>query len=85
MVLHHLYQVISPSNSVTTGVAVVTLDDQLLWTDGRYFLQAADELDCNWFLMRGGLPNVPGYTEWIVDNVPTGKIIGADAKVISTS
>ena len=23
-----------------------------LWTDGRYFVQAADQLDCNWYLMK---------------------------------
>ena len=24
----------------------------LLWTDGRYFIQAVDQLDCNWKMMR---------------------------------
>lgn len=30
-----------------------------LWTDGRYFLQAEAEMDCNWILMRKG--NIPIY------------------------
>ena len=55
-----------------------------MWTDGRYFLQAADELDCDWLLMREGEPNVPSITKWIVDNVKPGQKVGADAKVIST-
>ncbi|KAK7068100.1 Xaa-Pro aminopeptidase 2 [Halocaridina rubra] len=38
--------------SGSAGLAVVTLDKQALWTDGRYFRQADDELDCNWLLMK---------------------------------
>ena len=30
----------------------VTADTAALWTDGRYFLQAEDQLDCNWFFMK---------------------------------
>ena len=26
-----------------------------LWTDGRYFLQAKQQLDTNWILMKDGL------------------------------
>ena len=36
------------------GNAVLTEDKQALWTDGRYFLEAEDTLDCNWILMRSG-------------------------------
>jgi len=59
---------------VLPGTALVTLEDQLLWTDGRYFLEAADQLDCNWFLMKSGQP----------ENLQRGQKIGANAKVIST-
>ena len=31
---------------------MVTTDRALVWTDGRYFLQAEQELDCNWELMK---------------------------------
>ena len=37
----------------SAGLAVVTTDHQAFWTDGRYFLQGEDELDCNWLLMKG--------------------------------
>ena len=40
--------------SFRTGLAVVTKDRAALWTDGRYFLQAEQEMDCNWELMRNG-------------------------------
>ena len=39
---------------VCVGVAVVTLSEALLWTDGRYHLQASQQLDHNWTLMKQG-------------------------------
>ena len=37
------------------GVAVITGEQALLWTDGRYHLQAEEELDLSaWTLMRQG-------------------------------
>lgn len=38
----------------SSGVAVVTLDDALLWTDARYFIQADEQMDDNWTLMKDG-------------------------------
>jgi Xaa-Pro aminopeptidase len=35
------------------ATAVVLEHKAALWTDGRYFLQAEDDLDCNWILMKG--------------------------------
>ena len=37
-----------------SGTAIVTGTKAALWTDGRYFLQANAELDCNWILQREG-------------------------------
>ena len=34
---------------------MLTADFAALWTDGRYYLQAEDQLDCNWILMKLGL------------------------------
>ena len=37
------------------GTAIVTLNNgSALWTDGRYFLQADTQLDCNWILQKSG-------------------------------
>ena len=47
------------------GVAVVAKEKALLWTDGRYHLQASQQLDSNWTLMKQGVPNVPTLTEWL--------------------
>lgn len=48
------------------GLAVVTRDQAAVWTDGRYFLQAEGELDCNWILMKMGESGVPSSTEWLI-------------------
>ena len=39
----------------STGVALVTNNKALLWTDGRYYVQAGKELDAkHWTLMKSG-------------------------------
>lgn len=38
----------------STGEAVVTVNKAVLWTDGRYHIQADHQLDCNWILMKEG-------------------------------
>lgn len=48
---------------LTIGLAVVTRDQAAVWTDGRYFLQAEGELDCNWILMKMGQTNKSGERE----------------------
>ncbi|KAI9188683.1 hypothetical protein H9P43_000104 [Blastocladiella emersonii ATCC 22665] len=50
----------------SAGQAVVTLDKAALWTDGRYFLQASQQLDANWTLMKFGLPDTPTKEAWLV-------------------
>ena len=51
--------------SGSAGTAVVTLNKALLWTDGRYHLQASQQLDENWTLMKDGLPDVLKMEEWL--------------------
>ena len=38
--------------SGSNGEAVITQEEARLWTDGRYFIQAVDQLDCNWQMMK---------------------------------
>lgn len=38
----------------SAGIAIVTIDKAVLWTDGRYHVQANHQLDCNWILMKRG-------------------------------
>ncbi|KAF9986386.1 hypothetical protein BGZ65_007811 [Modicella reniformis] len=50
----------------SAGLAIVSLDSATLFTDGRYFLQASQQLDSNWTLMKSGLPGVPTWQEYLV-------------------
>lgn len=48
------------------GTALVTIDKGLLWTDGRYYIQASEQLDSTqWTLMRSGTAGVPSLIDWI--------------------
>ncbi|XP_068653740.1 aminopeptidase P1 isoform X2 [Aristolochia californica] len=65
----------------SAGVAVITADDARLWTDGRYFLQAIQQLSERWKLMRIG--EDAAIENWITDNLPTEAVIGIDPWCIS--
>lgn len=43
----------------SAGTAVVTPTAALLWTDGRYYLQASQQLSEDWTLMKAGLKDTP--------------------------
>ncbi|CAG8516624.1 9250_t:CDS:10 [Racocetra fulgida] len=66
------------------GLAVVSNDAAALFTDGRYFLQASKQLDCNWTLMKQGLPDVPTWQEYLVQNLQKGSKIGIDPTLITS-
>lgn len=67
----------------SAGTAVVTLNDARLWTDGRYYLQASQELDSNWTLMKESLPTTPSQATWLSKNLPAGSRVGVDPSVIN--
>ncbi|KAG1697394.1 putative Xaa-Pro aminopeptidase P [Nymphon striatum] len=67
------------------GDAVVLMKAAALWTDGRYFLQAEEQLDCNWDLMKLSFPGVPNITTWLLDNLRAGSNVVADPKIIRQS
>ncbi|KAG7156581.1 Xaa-Pro aminopeptidase 1-like 1 [Homarus americanus] len=62
--------------SGSAGTAVVTMDQQALWTDGRYFLQADQQLDCHWLLMKQKNPGVPKMMEWLRQKLVKGSKVG---------
>lgn len=72
----------------SAGTAVVTLDHAALWTDGRYWTQAEDELDCkNWYLMRQGQLGVPSINDWLLSQVnatPPYNRVGVAAQFASS-
>jgi Xaa-Pro aminopeptidase len=68
----------------SAGTAVVTPNEALLWTDGRYFLQAERELDAaHWTLMKQDVEGVPTMTEWLAANVPAAGRVGFDPFLVS--
>ena len=68
----------------SAGTLVVLPDSAALWTDGRYFLQAAQQLDGSGIeLMRMGQPGVPEIPAFLRDHVPENGWIGFDSRTIS--
>ncbi|PIK53710.1 putative xaa-Pro aminopeptidase 1 isoform X1 [Apostichopus japonicus] len=67
----------------SSGTAIVTENLAALWTDGRYFLQAASQMDSNWTLMKQGLPETPSQEEWLNKVLPIGSKVGVDPYLFS--
>ncbi len=68
----------------SAGTAVVTGDDAALWTDSRYFLAAAEQLEGTPFnLMKQGLAGTPSMAEWLAEVLPKGSRVGVDGWVMS--
>ncbi|KAL3282457.1 hypothetical protein HHI36_005641 [Cryptolaemus montrouzieri] len=67
----------------SAGTAVVTKDYACLWTDGRYFLQASQQMDNNWTLMKEGVPTTPTLAAWLAKMLPVGSNVGVDPKLFS--
>ena len=56
----------------SAGTAVVTLQSAALWTDSRYFIQAAEQLRGTEFqLMRLKMAGTPTIAEWIASELST--------------
>ena len=68
----------------SAGTLVVLEDQAGLWTDGRYHIQAADQLAGSGIaLFKAGLPDTPSIVDWLVATLPEGSRIGFDGRVIA--
>ncbi|SHF18910.1 aminopeptidase P family protein [Dysgonomonas macrotermitis] len=66
----------------SAGTIVVTRDKAGLWTDSRYFLQAAQQLNNSGIdLFREGLPTTPTIEEWLLSELSEGNNVGIDGNV----
>jgi len=66
------------------GSLVVTGTDAALWTDGRYFIQAENELkDSGIQLMKEGEPGCPLIEDWISGHMEKGQCLGFDGRCFS--
>ena len=70
----------------SAGTLVVTPDEAALFTDGRYFIQAAKELkDSGITLMKMGEPGVPTMTEYVDQKLQQGWTLCFDGRVLTSS
>lgn len=68
----------------SAGTLLVTLDQCLLWTDGRYFVQAAKELENSGIiLMKSGEKGVPTIQEYISSNIKEHEVLGFDGALMN--
>ena len=68
----------------SAGTAVITLHDAKLWTDGRYFLQAAKQLEGTGVtLMKMFEPGVPTIEEYLEAELKSGQTLSFDGRVVS--
>lgn len=71
--------------SGSAGTLVVCRDHAALWTDGRYFIQAAKELQGTGIeLMKMGVETTPPMAQYIYDHMSEGHALGFDGRVINT-
>lgn len=68
----------------SAGTAVITLSDAGLWTDGRYFVQAAKQLeDTTITLYRRGEEGVPTILEYLEGHLGEGDCLGFDGRCVN--
>ena len=58
----------------------------MLWTDSRYFLQAAEQIAGNDIqLFKEGLPGTPSITEWLCKTLKPNDCVGVDGQIFSVT
>ena len=68
----------------SAGTLVVTKTKSALWTDGRYFIQAEDELkNTNIELVRQGLADSLDINSWLTKELKPNSTIGLDGTTFS--
>ena len=68
----------------SAGTAVITKEEACLWTDGRYFVQAAKELEGTGVnLQKMGQEGVPTVEEYLKKSLPENGTLGFDGRVVN--
>lgn len=69
----------------SAGTAVITTETGGLWTDSRYFLQAAEQLKGSGLtLFKDKLPETPSIPAWLGQVLKPGDKVGIDGWVMTT-
>lgn len=68
----------------SAGTLVVLENEAALWTDGRYFLQAAAQLEGSTItLMKMGEPGVPTIEAYLAEKLSSNNIVGFDGRTVT--
>ncbi len=68
----------------SAGSLVITTGQAVLWVDGRYFIQAEQELRGSGIhLLKGREPGVPTVNEWILAHLKKGQTVACDGTLFS--
>jgi Xaa-Pro aminopeptidase len=84
--LPHHYKCIPFLSGFTgsAGTLVITEDFAGLWTDFRYFEQAAEQLENSGFeLVKQKVQHAPEYIQWLAEKLPAGATIASNEKLVS--
>ncbi|MDD2956930.1 MAG: aminopeptidase P family protein [Lachnospiraceae bacterium] len=68
----------------SAGTAIILQDQAGLWTDGRYFLQAASQLEGSTItLYKSGEEGVPATDEFLQSHLKSGQCLGFDGRTMT--
>lgn len=68
----------------SAGTLIISMDEAGLWTDGRYFIQAENELkESGIKLFKMGEEGVPTIEEYLLEKLPKNSTLGFDGRVMS--
>ncbi|KPA74818.1 aminopeptidase P1 putativemetallo-peptidase Clan MG Family M24 [Leptomonas pyrrhocoris] len=69
----------------SAGTALITMDNALLWTDGRYWTTAAEQLYPEFDLMKMGTPETPTLEDWVVDHLGPSASVGLHPYLVNVA
>ena len=69
----------------SVGTLVVTADFSGLWTDSRYWVHAADQLEGTGISLEKLAPGLPNHIDWLAEHLAEGDSVAVDGNVLSIS
>ncbi|ACD53781.1 MULTISPECIES: aminopeptidase P family protein [Clostridium] len=70
----------------SAGTALIGREKGILWTDGRYFIQAEQQLkDSGIELYKMRIPGWPTLHEWLMENMKSGETVSFDGRLFSAN
>ncbi len=69
----------------SAGTLLVTLDNALLWTDSRYYIQAAQQLSDSGIALMKQEKGVPDIPEYLAEKMPDNSVCAFDGRCMATA